>query len=255
MVAHAASLLSPRRALALGGLLLALGIWDAGTGALPRLPDTWEVLLTALVLIPATFAVVWLALPLAAARGLLVGALVVGALAVGLDRIGADAAFNVAKLAALVLLGFWFLSLFEAASWVVLVALIVPWVDIVSVYRGPTKVVVEEKPGLFDQISIGFRLPGTESGARIGPPDVLFFSLFLAAAQRFGLNVAGTWLGMTGALGLTLLATYWFDLDGLPALPAICLGFLLPNVSIWWRSRTRRPTDVGSGHGRDGEEG
>ena len=37
----------------------------------------------------------------------------------------------------------------------VLVALVIPWVDAVSVWRGPTKVVVEEKPGLFDRISIG----------------------------------------------------------------------------------------------------
>ena len=31
----------------------------------------------------------------------------------------------------------------------------------------------------------------------IGPPDVLFFALFLAAADRFRLRVAATWIAMT----------------------------------------------------------
>lgn len=254
MVARSAPLLSGARAAALGGLLLALGVWDATAGTLGRLPDTWEVLLTAAVLIPATFATVWLALPLARERslGLFGAALGLGAIAIVLDRVGADAAFNVAKIAAITLLGFWFLSLFEELTWVVLVAVIIPWVDILSVYRGPTKVVVEERPGLFEQISIGFRLPGTESGARIGPPDILFFALFLAAAQRFGLNVAATWVGMTAMLSGTLLLAYWQDLDGLPALPAIALGFLLPNVPMWLRARRRRATPLRSERDEEG---
>ena len=59
---------------------------------------------------------------------------------------------------------------------------------------------------------------------------------------------------MTGMLGLTLMVTYWGDLNGVPALPAIALGFLLPNVPIWWRSFRARRSAVGSGHGHD-EEG
>ena len=92
-------------------------------------------------------------------------------------------ASNVAKIVAFTLVGFWFLQLFEALSWVVLVAaVLIPWVDIASVYRGPTRVVVEEQPGLFERIAIAFALPGEDAAARLGPPDVLFFALFLAAA-------------------------------------------------------------------------
>jgi hypothetical protein len=33
----------------------------------------------------------------------------------------------------------------------------------------------------------------------------------------------------------------WFDLSGLPALPGIALGFLLPNADLLWRqTRSRR---------------
>ena len=189
MVGEAASVLSTRRLVALAALLTSLAAWDAGAGALPALSDDWDVVLTAIVLIPATFAVVWLLLPLAAHEGRGPLALVLGLLALGAWLVGADALFNVAKLCALTLAGFWFLSLFEALCWVVLVACVIPWVDVLSVYRGPTKVVVEQKPGLFEQISIGFRLPGEDSGARLGPPDVLFFALFLASAERFGLRI------------------------------------------------------------------
>ena len=145
---------------------------------------------------------------------------------------GAGALFNVAKLCALTLAGFWFLSLFEALSWIVLVACVIPWVDVLSVYRGPTKVVVEQKPGLFEQISIGFRLPGEASGARLGPPDVLFFALFLAstsairASRRLDVDRDDR-----RRSALTLVATYVFDLGGLPALPAIAVGFLVPERS------------------------
>ena len=128
--------------------------------------------------------------------------------------------FNVAKLLALTAVGFLFMQLFEALSWVVLVAVVIPWVDAVSVWRGPTDYVVSEQPSLFDRISIAFRLPGEDGSANIGPPDILFFALFLAAAHRFQLRVAWTWLSMVGLLALTLILTTSFEIDGLPALPA-----------------------------------
>ena len=41
---------------------------------------------------------------------------------------------------------------------------------------------------------------------------------------------------MTGGLALTIVATYAFELNGLPGLPAIALGFLLPNADLLWRT-------------------
>ncbi len=137
VVGEAATVLSTRRLVALAVLLTTLVAWDAGAGALPALSDDWDVGLTAIVLIPATFAVVWLLLPLAATRAAGPLALVLGLLALGAWLVGAGALFNVAKLCALTLAGFWFLSLFEALSWIVLVACVIPWVDVLSVYRGP----------------------------------------------------------------------------------------------------------------------
>jgi hypothetical protein len=163
---------------------------------------------------------------------------------------GLGAAFNVAKLLALILLGFWFLRLLEELWWVVLVAALIPWADIFSVYRGPTREIVEERPGLFERIAVEFSIPGEHDAARIGPPDVFFFAMFLAAAARFGLRPGATWLGMTAGLALTLYATDVLDVAGLPALPAISLGFVLPNADLLWRAlreRSARPSSEADG--------
>ena len=45
---------------------------------------------------------------------------------------------------------------------------------------------------------------------------------------------------MTGLLALTLIGTVVFDVRGLPALPAVCFGFLLPNADRLWHSLRRR---------------
>ena len=233
---RAPSVLSSRRATALVALLVALAAWDAYAERLPPFSDDWDVAFVAMLVFPATFLVVWLLLPLAGEQRLLEAALLVGAVAVLLDLTGADGLFNVAKLVAFCFFGFWFVQMLEALVWIVLVAAVVPWVDVVSVYRGPTKVVIEEQPGLFERIAVAFAVPGEDAVARLGPPDVIFFALFLAAAARYGLRVRATWLGMAGALSATLVLTYALDLNGLPALPAISLGFLVPNADLLWRS-------------------
>ena len=149
---------------------------------------------------------------------------------------------NFARLGATTLLGWWFLEFFEEVSWVVLVALIIPWVDAYSVWRGPTKQIVTHHEHVFSVLSFAFPVPGEHSAAQLGVPDLLFFALFLAAAQRFRLRVIWTWLGLVVFLGLTIASTVWFDLSGLPALPAIALGFLLPNADLLWRAtRAQRP--------------
>jgi hypothetical protein len=232
--------LTPRRAAALGLLLVGLAVWDETAASLGPVGEDWDVALVGLVLMPATFAAVWLLLPLAHVRGLLPVAAAFAAAAVVLEVTGLDGAFNVVKLLALTLFGFWFLGLFYELWWIVLVAAVIPVVDSLSVWRGPTKVVVEEQPGLFERIAIAFRLPGGDGSAHLGPPDVVFFALFLAAADRFSLRVGWTWIAMTALVSATLLATVLFDVDGLPALPAVALGFLLANADLLWRRWRRR---------------
>lgn len=231
----AAAVLSRRRALALAALLTALTLYGAGAGVLPDVANAWDVAFVSVVLLPATMSVVWLALPAAGWRHLIWVGVGLAAASVVLRVAGLDSLFNVTKLLALTALGFAFVTLLEPPlGLLVAIAAIIPWVDAYSVWRGPTKVVVTEHPGLFDRISIAFRTPGEDSTSNLGPPDVIFFAIFLAAAQQFGLRVAWTFAGMVTFLIVTLVATASFDVTGLPALPAISLGFLLPNADLLW---------------------
>lgn len=244
MVGGAAAVLSARRTAGLAAVVAALVAWDAGAGVLPDVGRWPDILVVTLVVLPLTFSVSWIALPAAAARGILPIGVALGILSVLLDLAGLDSLFNVAKLLTLTAVGFGFMLVFEALSWVVLIAVIIPWVDALSVWSGPTEYVVSEQPSLFDRVSIAFRLPGEEGSANIGPPDILFFALFLAAAERFELRMRWTWLSMVALLSLTLILTTAFELDGLPALPAIAVGFLLPNVDLLWRAWRDRGLEV-----------
>jgi hypothetical protein len=231
--------LTRRRVGALGALLVVLVAYGAGAEHLPGLPSGLEVVFHSAVVFPTFAAAIWIALPFAHSRSpvVLASAAVAGGCALALTLLEVDSAANVAKLACYALVGFWFLTLFEELWWITLVAVLVPWVDIWSVAAGPTEYVVEERPGLFDRISVGFPNPGETATVNIGPPDILFFALFLAAADRFALRVAWTWAGMTGFLAGTLVLVWtWDDISGLPALPAVCLGFLIPNADLLWRN-------------------
>jgi hypothetical protein len=192
--------------------------------------------MVALVLMPLTFALVYLVLPFRTARGLPLVAVALAVLAVALQLAGLDSAADFAKVFAVSFLAWWFLTVFEEVSWVVIVACVIPWVDAYSVWRGPTKHIVEHERGLFDNLSIAFPTMGQTTASHLGLPDVLFFALFLGAAVRFGLRVGWTWIGMALSFGVTVACAVWWNLDGLPALPALSLGFLLPNADLLWRA-------------------
>ena len=129
-----------------------------------------------------------------------------------------------------------------------LVAAIIPWVDAYSVWRGPTKEIVEHHEHVFTVLSFAFPVPGEHAAANLGVPDLLFFALFLAAAARFGLRVVLTWRRPPRGARNHDHVTVWLDLNGLPALPGIALGFLVPNADLLWRDATRQP---GLGDGAD----
>ena len=159
--------MSRQRWAAFAALAAALALY---TAAADRLWDAslWPdlIFLTA-VLFPTTFALVWLLLPLREHRAMLPAGLTLAALAVLLHFTELDVLNNLAKLFALVCLGFWFLSWFENVMWAALIAVVIPWVDAISVWRGPTEYVVEQQPQVFDEVSIAFRVPGENSTANL----------------------------------------------------------------------------------------
>jgi hypothetical protein len=220
--------------LVLGG---ALALYQAFHDRLWDASDWWDIAFLGVVLIPACFALVWLVLPLRLRRGLLAVAIALGVLAWAFHAAGWSTPENFSKLFGVTALGFWFLTYFETLGWVVFVSLIVPWVDMFSVFheRGPTQQIIERRPELFTDIfSFSFGVPGATGSAHLGLPDLLFFALFLAASARFALRPRLTWLLMALSFGATLALAVWRDIDGLPALPLLALGFLLANGDLIW---------------------
>jgi hypothetical protein len=229
------------------GILLAvdaalLAVYYALSGSLWSAATWADVAFLSLVLIPAVFLLVLLVLPLwqASPLWLFLAGLGFVAVAAVFQVVGWDAPAGFAKLAAVTALGFWFLGLFERAAWVVAVAVIIPFVDAYSVWRGPTHHIVEHEQHLFSTLSFAFPVPGEHGSANLGLPDLLFFAVFLASTARFGLRTYATWICMTLSFGATMALAVYFDLSGLPALPLLSLGFLLPNVDLLWREVARR---------------
>ena len=227
------------RVAALLGLLAALALYDSFHAQLWNASTWWDVAFLAFVLIPLSFAVAWVLLPWYDAHLVLAAGLALAALTAIFHFAAWETPENLAKLCAVTVIGFWFLGYFEAVSWVVLVALIIPWVDAFSVFshRGPTHRIVANHPYVLSVLSYAFPIPGEHAAANLGVPDLLFFALFLAAAARYGLRVRWTWLALVASFGVTIALAVELGLAGLPALPGVALGFLLPNVDRLWAAR------------------
>ena len=239
----APALLDRRRTLALLAWAGAGAAWYFSVDSVPRLGLWGEVALLALALIPGVFAFDWIVLPLCRAQGLLPVAGSLAVLALLAELGDHEVLANVAKIGAVTFFAFWFLNLFEELVLLVVVALIVPFVDAYSVFRGPTGNIVEHHSDVFTYFSVYWALPHERNDPRLGIPDLLFFALYLAAAVRFGLRPGWTWLAMVAALGATVVITVWADVAGLPALPALSVGFLVPNVDLIWTRLRRRSGD------------
>jgi hypothetical protein len=238
-VGRPASLLRPRYA-AFAALLLGLAVYYTVSESLWNGSLWWDVAWISLVLLPAVFGIVWFLLPFWRARALALVALAFAALTVLLSLADLEALANFSKLVTMTLVGFWFLTFFESVLWVALVASVIPLVDALSVWRGPTRHIVDKQPEVFTTLSFAFRIPGEHTSANLGLPDLLFFALFLAASVRFRLRPFWTWLAMTASFGLTIVLTVAFDVIGLPALPLLSMAFLLVNADLLWRAVKRR---------------
>lgn len=207
----------------------------------PRLGLWGDIAVLCVAVLPGTLLLVYLALPLAgwSWRPLAVITGVFLAAAILFWELGWGLPANFAKLGATVFAGWLFLTLFEQLSWVVIVAVLVPFADAISVWRGPTHAITAHHFSVYTAVAIAFLVPGGGS-ASFGPPDIIFFALFVGAAQRWGLRVGWTWIAATGMYGLAIVIAYAANVDGLAALPFLSAGFLGVNADLLWRRFRRR---------------
>ena len=218
-----------------------LAVYYATAAQWPKVSTWWDVAILAFGVVPTVFALVYVFLPFwrAPIAQLVLVAAALAAAAFAFQRSGLDSAAGFAKLGAATALAFVFLSVFENASWVALIAALIPWVDAYSVFWGPTSKILKHPKGI-SALSFGFPVPGEHAVASLGLPDLLFFALFLGAAARFRLRVGLTFLLMAASFGVTTAVAAWTN-RALPATPLLSIAFLAANADLLWREVRRRP--------------
>jgi hypothetical protein len=229
-----------------------VGTWFIVAPHLGRVGLWPAIVIVSFAVLPGTLLLVLIALPLYTARWLLPAVVVFALVALVCSLAGWGLAANFAKLWAAVLAGWAFLTLFERLSWVVLVACVIPLVDIVSVWKGPTHTITTHHFEVYTAVAIAFLVPGG-GAAYLGPPDVLFYALFLGAAARWNLRVGWTWFAMTYIYGLTIVIANAAEVDGLPALPFLSAAFIAANADLLWRA-IRRPEDSSASPSSSGDD-
>ena len=188
---------------------------------------------SALALLPARDALIG---PLLIALG--AGLLVAACNADGTTGVGAGANVPEALLAGAG--GLLFARWLAAPAIAVAVPLFVAVIDALSVAFGPTSRLLDAGTARVDALSFDLPAWGDDGSAgHLGFSDAFFVSLFAAWALRFGFRrgatIAGLLLGLLAALGLSVA------LDrGIPALPFVAAGYLLPNADRVWRLLARR---------------
>jgi hypothetical protein len=151
-----------------------------------------------------------------------------------LDVLDVDVASDLAKIAFGAAAGTAFVRAIERPWWLLPICVLVPLADAWSVFssRGVTHAVVEraqEEPRWLDWPTIATPIAGVpyEAFGRLGIVDVLFLALFLGAAIRWSLGIRRA----APAVALGLLATSVIVVEGvdvaIPALPLLCIAFLL----------------------------
>ena len=238
---RAAAVLNRRRAAVLAALAVALAGYDAPSDWWPNVSTWWDVAFLGVLLVPAVFGLVYAVLPFwrAPLPQLALLTLAFAAVAAALQSADAVEPASFAKLGAATAAAFLFLAIFENATWVALIAALIPWVDAYSVFWGPTSKILEHPKGV-SALSFAFPIPGESGVASLGLPDLLFFALFLAAAARFRLRVGATFVLMALSFGVTTALAAWTD-RALPATPLLSIAFLVANGDLLWREIHRPP--------------
>jgi hypothetical protein len=229
------AVLGARRTAAFLAVAICVVVWFVVAPHLPRIGLWPSIVLIAVAVLPGMLLLGWIALPLWRMRWLAVYAIGLALIALVCSLLGFGLPANLAKFAAAISAGWAFLALFERVSWVVVVAAIIPAVDALSVWRGPTRTITQHHFQVYTDVAVAFVVPGG-GAAYLGPPDILFWALFLGAAARWRLRAGATWLAMTGMYSLTVVIATAASLGGLPALPFLSVGFLGANADLLWRA-------------------
>jgi len=170
--------------------------------------------------------------------------LVCGALAavIVLNLADVEIASDIAKIAFGAVAGMSFVRAIERPWWFLPICVCVPLADAWSVFssQGVTRAVVNkaaDNRNWLDWPTIATPIGGLpyEFFGRIGIVDIIFLTLFLGAADRFGLGVRRGLIALPLAFVATNVIAFEGWVDAVPALPLLCLAFLGAYGAALWR--------------------
>jgi hypothetical protein len=195
-----------------------------------------DIMLSSAIVLSLAGLLVWGMLPLRRlGRRLTLVTLVAAPLAVFFVWAGWTPPANVAKIVAAAALGIWIADELERVSWVVIVAAVSAVVDIVSVAVGPTKAILDKGPVVVGYFTVAVTWAGytyAEAFTGLGISDIIFYAVYLGAAQRFALRTGWSAVAMVASFLGTIAAAMWWT--ALPALPLLSVAFLAVNADLLW---------------------
>jgi hypothetical protein len=167
-------------------------------------------------------------------RWLLAAVVTLFALLMVLNVAGVPVASDLAKVGFAAVAGAAFVRAVERPWWLLPIAVCVPIADAWSVFssRGVTHAVIHHarrQPKFIDWPTIATPIAGFPYHAfgRIGIVDVLFASLFLGIATRWQLGIRRGVVALAAGFLSTTVLVFEGAVSAVPALPLLCLAFLL----------------------------
>jgi hypothetical protein len=230
-----------RRAVAVAALFAA---YTALSFLLPEVSTKAAAALSSVLAVALAALLQWELAPLLWRRRLLPYVIAGGLLAaVAASLLGWVAGANIGKVVFATGAGLLLAAAIERVSWVVLIAVVVTVADVLSVYFGPTKLLIEQGPRVIGAFTVALAWPGyrtDEAYTALGVADFIFFALYLGAAHRFGLRPGWTALAMVASFAASIAAGFW--LTAVPALPLLSVAVLAVNADLLWRALRGEPS-------------
>ncbi len=220
-----------RRAAAVLTLATAWALWTVGAPRLPAARELTEILATALVAIPLASATTITAVAglRRSPRSLVVAGAAAATAVVGATALGSPTLAGAAKLVAAATVGALAARLLDRSWQAAIVAVLVIGVDTYSVFRGPTRQLLDHGGAAIGWLTVPLSAPGRYGAAALGVTDFVFLALFATVTLRWRLRPGVTLPLCVASFGGSLvLATA--TSAAVPALPLLALGFLVPNA-------------------------
>jgi hypothetical protein len=146
---------------------------------------------------------------------------------------------NLSRIAAAACLGISLARYVRSVGVILLIAAVAVASDLLSVFAGPTRVLVEEASPVLDFLVVVFPTFGSALGFGLGVSDFVFLALFAAASRFLNLRYVATLICLCAAAFLAVTAGLLLGRP-LPALPFVATAFLLANADLILKSLAHR---------------